>query len=59
MTDKKRETETAGAVASHALVPIWVPAVLPAAALCHQCKYQRSENGKEQFSSIMNIIFAL
>ena len=59
MTEKKRETEPAGTVGSHALIPIWVPASLPAAALCHQCKYQPSENGKEQFSSIMNIIFAL
>ena len=59
MADKKREAETAGAVASRALVPMWVPAVLPEAALYHQCKYQPSENGKEQFSSIMNIIFAL
>ena len=30
---KKRETETAGTVGSPALIPIWAPAVLPAAAL--------------------------
>ena len=30
---KKRETETAGTVGSPALIPIWVPAILPAAAL--------------------------
>ena len=41
MADKKREAETAGAVASRALVPMWVPAVLPAAALCPQCKSAR------------------
>ena len=56
---RKKKRETAGTVGSHALIPIWVPAVLPEAALYHQCKYQPSENGKEQFSSIMNIIFAL